>query len=226
MYYLQRQGVGGTVKLNHPQFYAEAHQINTRYVKKGKGFKSVPSAPWYQVEIQQSYQDGKFTAWKSIYAPRQVTPENCPTNLAEVAAFIKAKVKECLDVDVEIATEVKAYMYYTDADRRIWPYISDDVFVNWQAVYEQSTNTIRKYPENYCLIAWEGGDITKPNFNVDAATVEYRHIIEKAHAEFTKNINQRKSDRENKEWLAWLISEWLIEEGFATDHNRTKKVAC
>jgi hypothetical protein len=39
--------------------------------------------------------------------------------------------------------------------------------------------TIRKVPENYCLIAWDKDG--NPQFDIDAATTEYRQVVKEAY---------------------------------------------
>lgn len=51
--------------------------------------------------------------------------------------------------------------------------------------YEESTNTIRKVPENYCLIHWDNkGSV---HFDMDGATKTYRNKVEEAHNIWFKN---------------------------------------
>jgi hypothetical protein len=47
------------------------------------------------------------------------------------------------------------------------------------AHYEEGSNTIRKVPENYCLIAF--GQDGNPRFDVDGATVPFRRFVKEAY---------------------------------------------
>jgi hypothetical protein len=76
------------------------------------------------------------------------------------------------------------------------------------ARYEIGTDTIRKIPENYCLIAWnENGD---PIFDVDRATIKYRELIEESYNYWSiidfEQIGIEKTGIEQKEVLATIIS--------------------
>jgi hypothetical protein len=53
------------------------------------------------------------------------------------------------------------------------------------ARYEEGTQTIRKVPENYCLIAFD--DNRTPRFDVDAATTSYRCLVERAWGDWVKS---------------------------------------
>ncbi|MCD7941616.1 MAG: hypothetical protein LUH50_17055, partial [Bacteroides intestinalis] len=51
--------------------------------------------------------------------------------------------------------------------------------------YEKSTETIRLYPENYCLVSFKNKG-TKDYLQMDAATAQYLPILEKQAKEYEK----------------------------------------
>lgn len=72
------------------------------------------------------------------------------------------------------------------------------------AKYEEYSNTIRKVPENYCLVYWN--EEGKACFDMDGATKGYRNKIEQGYN------NWIEQDRFHlKEFLAHFISEELIQ---------------
>ncbi|MGV2887564.1 hypothetical protein [Paenibacillus taichungensis] len=58
------------------------------------------------------------------------------------------------------------------------------------ARYEAGSNTIRKVPENYCLIAFDKDD--QPKFDVDAATIPYRDLVVTAYDKWRAVGNKSK----------------------------------
>ncbi|MEK4025472.1 hypothetical protein [Sporosarcina sp. FSL W7-1283] len=70
------------------------------------------------------------------------------------------------------------------------------------AKYEGYTDTIRKVPENYCLVYWD--DEGKAHFDMDGATKEYRNKIEQGYKNWIE-----KDSWEQKEFLAHFVSEEL-----------------
>ena len=197
--HFQRQGVGDTLRLRHGNLYAEC----------------IPSKQGYHVEVLQTLPRDTTTGLNDYNILLTTNPaQGLPQTMDDVRSLIIASIADKLQREVEILPQIEAYMYYSDRYKELWPRIATDVYMNVQATYETYSNTIRKQPENYCIIAWEDGDITKPIFDVDAAQKPWRDIAQRAHAEFIKSHNQKNSDRENKEWLAWLISQW-IKDGIA-----------
>jgi hypothetical protein len=69
---------------------------------------------------------------------------------------------------------------------------------NVLARYEEGSNTIRKVPENYCLIAFT--ELREPIFAIDAATMPYRSLVEGAWGDWVK------SEGISKDTLAALVS--------------------
>lgn len=116
-------------------------------------------------------------------------------------------IKQLTGVTVELSKDVEHYMYDNAANLRIWPYLADDVYVA-ACVYEAGSNTIRHVPTNICLIAF-GETLDDAVFDMDAANEPYRELAKKAYKEFCKEHNQRDSERDNRGWLAWILSEYI-----------------
>ena len=76
--------------------------------------------------------------------------------------------------------------------------------------YEKSTETIRLYPENYCLVSFNHKG-TKDYLQMDSATAGYLPILEEQAAEYEKEKNwtchQDKSEDFLRERFTWLIGE-------------------
>jgi hypothetical protein len=114
-------------------------------------------------------------------------------------------IKRLTGRDVQFSTDVEVYCFNDDWTMKHFPHTANDIYVA-SAVYEQPTDTIRHVPSNVCLITFQGD---RAPFDTDAAAAPYRAECEKAFHEFLLDHNQRKSDRENKGWLAWLLSEYI-----------------
>lgn len=180
---LKRQGVGGTLLARFGDFHI---QLDTYLVTIDRAEDPVNSLRWRNVCRQKvsSHEEAKAVALRVL--------RNSSGNS-----------------EIQFSNFVEAYMYYSDNALRIWPHIATDKYVSC-AVYEESTDTIRITPQNYCLIHWDSS--RNPVFDMDGATLPYREIAKRAHDEFSKPHNRRNSDRENKSWLAWLISEYIRRE--------------
>jgi hypothetical protein len=217
--HFQRQGVGQSLKMNVRNVYAEVHYIApTTTTTKPR----VTTPAGYNVElvaVTRPADDTRFNEYKVL--SHVWKHDERPTTFEELCAHVEKHLAAYFGEPVEVGRFIEAYCYYSDAEKRIWPHITSDVFVDVQAVYCAYSDTIRKMPENWCLIAWNDAEYNTPNFggcskpgtsanvnfDVDPATAQWRELCVKAHGEFAKSHNQRHSDRENKEWLAWLLSE-------------------
>lgn len=209
--HFRRHGVAHWLEIRDKDFYVSAQP------HRDKG---------YYVEI--CYPE----SWPVISKRGQIAFSNDAStlysDLSTARTVIAREIKRIFNLAIEIEDYIEAYMYYDNWTIKDRPYLKNDVYFNVQARYEEGSNTVRKVPENYCLIAWEGsvwdfqtgkmttGDLNSPKFDVDAATLPWRSICEQAHNEFVKSHNQRNSDKENKEWLAWLISEYIKDNDLDT----------
>jgi len=120
--------------------------------------------------------------------------------LNALAGFVKEPV--------EFSPFIEAYMAYSEHDHRVHPCVRDDRYV-LACSYEPGTDTIRHEPTNVCLIAFDGP--MEAVSKLDPAAEPYRCQIEKAYREFTKEHNQRMGEKAAKNWLAWLLSEYIKE---------------
>lgn len=59
------------------------------------------------------------------------------------------------------------------------------------ATYEAGSNTIRKVPENYCLISFLGSD-EQPEFDVDHMVTAYQHLVKQAYGRWLLDGNKSK----------------------------------
>ncbi|MED4284939.1 hypothetical protein P4679_23770 [Priestia megaterium] len=60
------------------------------------------------------------------------------------------------------------------------------------AIYQPYSDTIRKVPQNYCLICWDGEN--KPTFDLDGATKQYRDKVKKAYKVWIESVSNNKED--------------------------------
>lgn len=76
--------------------------------------------------------------------------------------------------------------------------------------YEKSTETIRLYPQNYCLVSFQH-EGTKDYLQMDRATAQFLPILQKQADEYEKEKHWTchigKSDDFLRERFAWLIGE-------------------
>ncbi len=102
------------------------------------------------------------------------------------------------------------------------------------ARYEEFSNTIRKVPENYCLIAWEnetfsheegrmlGGDLKKPIYDTDAATIRFRPACQRAYEWFLlcgstdKNILAKIVSEELKKSVTGTYMDMLMKRSLSS----------
>lgn len=59
-------------------------------------------------------------------------------------------------------------------------------------IYQPYSDTIRKVPQNYCLICWD--EENKPIFDLDGATKQYRDKVEKAYKVWVESGSNNKED--------------------------------
>ncbi|MEN6537692.1 MAG: hypothetical protein ABFD89_28830 [Bryobacteraceae bacterium] len=190
---LQRQGVSNTLRAHFcpcphgHDWYLELHDY------QGRGFIGELNTPnCYECFGQHR---GQIDWSTSPHGPAEPKP----------LETVKAAVLKHLP-GYEFAPFVEAYMCYSDADLRIWPFLADDVYITC-ATYEPGSDTIRHQPTNECLVAFDGP--TTARLDIDAATLPYRAKVEEAYLEFLKPFNQRDGERAAKTWLAWLIGEYI-----------------
>ncbi len=90
--------------------------------------------------------------------------------------------------------------------------------------YEKSTETIRLYPENYCLVSFRHKG-TKDYLQMDGATARYLPILQEQAAQHEKErgwtCHAGKSEDFLRERFAWLIGEAIKRQ----DNNRPCGIA-
>ncbi len=114
---------------------------------------------------------------------------------------------------VEFDSEIEAYMYSNSGTLRAYPRVATDVYFT-VATYEPGTDTIRHEPSNVCLIDF--GEESEYKFTdgkashfSDGANRKYQAEIEDAIGNYNSNIAAHGEGDERKEWLAWLVSEYI-----------------
>jgi hypothetical protein len=140
-----------------------------------------------------------------IYKSHTV-PEIC--ELDEAKRWAAATVREAIGEEVVFADYVEAYCFANEDTLRIWPHVGTDVYRTC-AVYEEPTKTVRHARTNVCLIAFPAEGEEPTQFDVDAAARPYAEQVQRAYREYRKDHNQRRSERENRGWLAWLLGEYI-----------------
>lgn len=133
-------------------------------------------------------------------------PHNKPT-LACVKNQVLNGIKKITGLTCEFSPDVEAYMYYSESDLRIWPYLASDVYLA-TAVYEPLTRAIRHAVTDAVLFTFKADGVTAGTF----ADTPYLDICHRAYLEFLKPHNQRQSERDARGWMAWLIGEWIKDE--------------
>lgn len=86
--------------------------------------------------------------------------------------------------------------------------------------YEKSTETIRMYPENYCLVSFKNKG-TKDYLQMDAATAQYLPILEKQAKEYENEKNWHCHKNKSKEFLRERFA-WLIGEDIKKSNNEVR----
>lgn len=66
------------------------------------------------------------------------------------------------------------------------------------ARYEEGSNTVRKVPENYCLIKFDFDG--EPQFDIDGASVPYRHLVKEGYQQWLSSFG------DSQHRLAALVS--------------------
>ena len=125
-------------------------------------------------------------------------------SLADVFRRIEKEVQEELSENITISDTIEMYCHNNFTYREI-----EDKYLA-VCFYEKSTETIRLYPENYCLVAFNHKD-TKDYLQMDAATAEYLPILQKQAVEYEIekhwDCHKNKSEDFLRERFAWLIGE-------------------
>jgi len=181
---LQRQGISHTLR---------GHMANGDYIIIT--FYHGSDNPYYFLEIEH-------TNKKGITTGRHVELKNATT--VEEAISIAA-----LELNCQFNPEIEAYCYSDKISLRTWPYIANDVYITC-ATYETITDTIRHEPSNICLINFSDNDkMTGKQYKHDPANRKYTEQIKRALEPFNSNVAAHGIGTERKEWLAWLVSQYI-----------------
>ena len=90
--------------------------------------------------------------------------------------------------------------------------IDDDRFIS-PVEYCEYSDTVRHYPSNICLVAFENGEFAKKDLLVDRAAAKWRDQIDQALAVGFHECDLRHGDQYCKERLAWLIGRYILDVG-------------
>lgn len=130
-------------------------------------------------------------------------------SLSDVFRRIEREFREEYREDIRISGTIEMYCH-NNFTFRDW---GDQYLV--ACFYEKSTETIRLYPENYCLVSFRHKG-TKDYLQMDGATAQYLPILHKQakihDAEWDHNCHVGKLGDTLRERFAWLIGEAIKEQ--------------
>ena len=187
--YLQRQGSTHSYNTNNSINSQLGFYIGIEPMRNNKYHITIASRCKQKEDTEQSK-----TIIIEITAP----------SLSSVFKHIEKEIRESLFEDIIIADTIEMYCYNN--------FCYEPVEDKYLAVcfYEKSTETIRLYPENYCLVSFNHKG-TKDYLQMDSATAGYLPILEEQAAEYEKEKNwtchQDKSEDFLRERFTWLIGE-------------------
>lgn len=125
-------------------------------------------------------------------------------SLSDAFRYIEKLVRKEYSEHITISDTIEKYCH-----NNITPQNVEDKYLA-VCFYEKSTETIRLYPENYCLVSFKNKG-TKDYLQMDKATARYLPILKKQAAEYEKEKNWSchidKSEDFLRERFAWLIGE-------------------
>lgn len=133
-------------------------------------------------------------------------PAKNPT-LECVKNQVLSGIKRVTGLTCEFSPDIESYMYYSEHDLRIWPYLSSDVYLT-TAIYDAENRAVRHAATNAALFTFKADGCTAVTFE----DTPYLDICNRAYLEFLKPHNQRQSERDARGWLTWLIGEWIKDE--------------
>ncbi|RPJ28642.1 MAG: hypothetical protein EHM35_13605 [Planctomycetaceae bacterium] len=175
-------------------------------------------------EIAYHYGGGYWFCQETIKRPNTTRP-NWPDICTVRHHQLKASTPEDAIVEtgrmmhVEFEPEIEAYMYYNASTYQLYPHLASDVF--WTcATYEPGTDTIRHEPTNVCLIVFDDddhnplphvikGEVGARQYPHDGYNRRWTEQIQKALDSYNSNPEAHGKGRERKEWLAWLVGEYI-----------------
>lgn len=140
---------------------------------------------------------------------KRIKIEVVAPSLPDVFRRIEKEIQKELSEDVIIANTIEMYCHNNHCHFKV-----EDKYLA-VCFYEKSSETIRLYPENYCLVSFKHKG-TKDYLQMDSATLKFLPILEKQAAEYEKEKNwtchHDKSEDFLRERFAWLIGEDIKKE--------------
>lgn len=192
--YLQRQGSTENYNTNNSinsqlGYYIE---VETRSNKK------------YRIKI--SSKRDKMTS-ESKYKSLEI--DGVFSSLSEVFRRIEKEMREEFSEVITIANIIEMYCHAN------FTYGKNEDKYLVVCFYELSTETIRLYPENYCLVSFKHKG-TKNYLQMDSVTAQYLPLLKKQAAQHEKEkgwyCHIDKSQDFLRERFAWLIGEAIKEQ--------------
>lgn len=154
----------------------------------------------FQVKIERTETKSGITTTIPVHTVKAVE------TLSEAIAQIEKKFNVLFDPEIE------AYCYSGSKTLEIWPHLRNDVYITC-ATYEPGTDSIRHEPSNICLIVFgneENGPAAQ-QYTEDPANQNYTVLVQKAIESYNSNVGAHGRGVERKEWLAWLIGQYIKE---------------
>ena len=123
-------------------------------------------------------------------------------SIGEGRAVATAMIQWKVGPDFVFAGETEAYMCYSEADYRAYPYLERDIFIAacW---YDEGSN---------CIVTPQGDLVSfvrHDSFEVHWRAEAYPKEIKLAEHEYMKAHVQRDGEVRAKTWFAWLLSEYI-----------------
>lgn len=197
--YLERQGVSQTKNCAHPLFYVE---IGPHYGR----------AKWF-AEVHY--------ANNSNYTPNnQGQKYQQDYSLGSELAALQWAEQQIWALTKKPVKIMEQTIHYCHSNKTSYKYENDDLFLA-PVFYEETTDTIRHYPSNCCLVVFHDGLFEKAVTEIDKAANKYLPQITKALSTGFHECDKKHGNDHCKRRLAWLIGEYI-----KRDHNEGRAIWC
>lgn len=127
-------------------------------------------------------------------------------SLSDVFRYLEKSVRKEYSMNIAISDTIERCCHGDIAPKEIGDKYLAVCF------YEKSTETIRLYPENYCLVSFKNKG-TKEYLQMDKATARYLPMLKKLTANYEKDrkwfCHKYRSEEFLRERLTWLIGEHI-----------------
>ena len=167
----------------------------------------------YYIEVK-AWSDNRYNI--IIASTRKQTEDETKNKRIEITAVypslsdafrrVEKELREELSEDATISDTIEKYCHNSPSYKGL----ADKYLA--VCFYEKATETIRLYPENYCLVSFRHKG-TKDYLRMDSATAEYLPILEEQAKQYEKEqswtCHKDKSEEFRRERFAWLIGEAL-----------------